>query len=229
VLNDLHALAAAFDAALAGLAAPWAIALALAITTLLVEDLAIAAGVAVAAQGALSWGASFAAVAAGIAIGDLGLYALGLAATRVVWLRRRVAAGRSAWAREQLLRRLPSAVLLARVIPGLRLVTYTASGFLRVPLAPFCAWVGIAVLLWTAGLYALSAALGHAIAARFGVPVPVAVALPLVAIALVLPAGRAARRRHSARRLARSGAGSVVGSAGAPVVRPASPPPRTSA
>ncbi|MBK6386203.1 MAG: hypothetical protein IPF71_05015 [Rhodoferax sp.] len=51
--------------------------------------------------------------------------------------------------REQLQQRLFSAVLLARVIPGLRLVTYTASGFLRIPLLPFAGWVIFAVTLWT--------------------------------------------------------------------------------
>lgn len=191
--------AAAFEAALDGMAAPWAIVLALALTTLLVEDLAIAAGVAVAAQGSLSWGASFGAVAAGIAIGDVGLYALGLGATRLAWLRARVRPGRGLVLRERLVRHLPSAVLLARVIPGLRLVTYTASGWLRVPLLPFCAWVALAVAAWTAGLYALSAALGHVIARAFGLPVTLAVALPIVTVALLIPLWRAVRaRRRSA-------------------------------
>ena len=138
-----------FQAALAGSAAPWAICAALVLTTLLLEDLAIAAGVAVAAHGALTWPLSFAAVAGGIAIGDIGLYGLGLAATRAGWLQRRFVPARCDWAREQLLRRLPSAVLLARVIPGLRVLTYTACGFLRVPLWPFGVWVSLAVLLWT--------------------------------------------------------------------------------
>lgn len=195
MLSELPALGAVLEAARAGMAEPWVVALALALTTLLVEDLAIAAGVAVAAQGSLSWGASFAAVAGGIAAGDVGLYALGLAATRVGWLQRRLPAPRVEGARGVLVRRLPSAVLLARVIPGLRLVTYTASGFLRVPLAPFCAWVVLAVTLWTAGLYALSAAVGRAVAERFGVPLPVAVALPIVAFALAFPVVRAVRAR----------------------------------
>ena len=65
-----------FQAALAGMAAPLVIALALALTTLLLEDLAIAAGAALAAQGLISWELSIAAVAGGIAIGDLALYAL---------------------------------------------------------------------------------------------------------------------------------------------------------
>lgn len=195
MLSELQPLLTMFEAALAGMAAPWFIATALALTTLLLEDLAIAAGVVVAVQGSLSWGASFAAVAGGIAAGDLGLYALGLAATRLPWLQRRFLPARSAWAREQLVARLPSAVLLARVIPGLRLLTYTACGFLRVPLLPFCAWVALAVTLWTAGLFWISAALGEAIARRWGIPPPLAVALPIIALAMAFPLLRAARTR----------------------------------
>ncbi len=175
--------AGSFERALSGMAAPGWIALALALTTLLLEDLAIAAGVALAAQGAISWELSFAAVAGGIAAGDVGLYALGVAATRVPWLRRRAVSERVDWAREKLAVGLAPAVLLARVIPGLRLVTYTAAGFLGVPLLAFCLWVLLAVMLWTAGLYALSAAFGQALAAQWGVPLPLAVALPIVMLA----------------------------------------------
>jgi membrane protein DedA with SNARE-associated domain len=195
-MNTLDQLTLHFDAALTGLAAPGWIALALALTTLLVEDVAIAAGVALAAQGAIGWAASFGAVAAGIALGDLGLYALGLGATRLAVLRRRLPAQRVDWAREQLERRLPSAVMLARVIPGLRLVTYTAAGFLHAPLARFTLWVTLAVLLWTAGLFALAAFAGAALARHTGLPAPLAVALPIVAIALALPLLRRWRRSH---------------------------------
>jgi membrane protein DedA with SNARE-associated domain len=189
------------------MADPAVIALALVLTTLLLEDLAIAAGVALATQGAISWGLSFAAVAGGIAAGDVGLYALGLGATRIPWLRRRYLEQRSErtdWARAQIARRLPSAVLLARVIPGLRLVTYTACGFLRVPLLPFCAWVLLAVMLWTAGLYALSVAVGQTLARTLGLPPPLAVALPIVLLALALPLQRLARQRLARQRQART-------------------------
>ena len=194
------------QSALAGMADPAVIALALVLTTLLLEDVAIAAGVALATQGAISWGLSFAAVAGGIAAGDVGLYALGLGATRIPWLQRRYldrhTAG-TAWARAQIARRLPSAVLLARVIPGLRLVTYTACGFLRVPLLPFCAWVLLAVTLWTAGLYALGVALGQTLARTLGLPPPLAVALPIVLLALAVPLLRLARQRLARQRQAR--------------------------
>ena len=189
-----HALTLWLEAVLAGMAQPWLIATVLVLTTLLLEDLAIAAGVALATQGAISWPLSFAAVAGGIAAGDLGLYAMGVAATRVPWLRRRYIGDKSSWARDQLVRRLPSTVLVARVVPGLRLLTYTVSGFVRVPLLPFSAWVALAVLLWTAGLYALSVLVGRAVAEHLGVPPAVAVALPILLLAAAVPLLRSFRR-----------------------------------
>lgn len=188
-----------FDAALAGMAHPAAIAVALALTTLLLEDLAIAAGVALAAQGLIGWPLSFAAVAGGIALGDLGLYGTGLLARRLPWLRRRTVGDRAEWARAQITGRLASAVMLARVIPGLRLVTYTACGLLRVPFGAFAAWVMLAVALWTAGLYALAAAIGRQLAEHLGLPPAVAVALPIVVLALAFPLLRALRQRRAAR------------------------------
>jgi membrane protein DedA with SNARE-associated domain len=176
-----------FDAAWAAAAGPWGLALALALTTLLLEDLAIAAGVALAAQGAMSWAASFAAVALGIAAGDVALYLLGAAAMRWPRLQRGRIATHTPWIRAQLAQRLPSAVLLARVIPGLRLLTYTASGFLGVALPRFCAWVVLAVLLWTAVLYALAASVGDTLVVRFGISAPLAAALPILALAAALP------------------------------------------
>ena len=183
------------QAVLSGMGTPAVIALVLALTTLLLEDVAIAAGVALATQGAISWGLSLGAVGGGIAIGDLGLYGLGLAATRVPWLRRRYVGEKSDWARGKIVRRLSSAVLVARVVPGLRLVTYTSCGFVRIPLLPFTGWVLVAVSLWTAGLYALSVAIGQTLAHTLGLPPALAVALPILALALAFPGLRMARQR----------------------------------
>jgi membrane protein DedA with SNARE-associated domain len=187
-----------FSSVLSGMAMPAVIAVALALTTLLLEDLAIAAGVALATQGAISWALSLTAVGAGIALGDLGLYGLGILATRVPWLQKRYVGPKSLWAREQILRRLGSAVLLARVVPGLRLATYTASGFVRVPFLPFTLWVLLAVTLWTAGLYLLSAAIGQALARTLGLPAPLAVALPIIVLALAVPLWRRWHQRRNA-------------------------------
>lgn len=184
---------AAWEASLGGIGGPGgtggplAIAIALALTTLLIEDLAIAAGAALAARGSISWELAMLAVGGGIALGDLGLYGLGVLARRLPLLRARFIGPRTPAIREGLARRLPSAVLLARVIPGLRLVTYTASGFLRVSLAAFSLWVLVAVGAWTAGLFALGHLFGGWLAATLHLPAPVAVALPIVVLALALP------------------------------------------
>ena len=183
------------EAVLSGMGSPGVIALVLALTTLLVEDLAIAAGVALATQGAISWGLSLAAVGGGIALGDLGLYGLGMAATRVPWLQRRYVGAKSDRAHGQIAQRLSSAVLVARVVPGLRLLTYTTCGFVRVPLLPFTAWVLVAVSLWTVGLYALSVAIGQTLARTLGLPPALAVAIPIVVLALAVPLVRIARQR----------------------------------
>jgi len=196
---DTAAIAAFWTTALGGLAQPWVIGLVLALTTLLLEDVAIAAGVAVATQGALSWEWAFVAVAGGIALGDLGLYGLGMAAQRIGWLRRKYIEGREVRAGQVLRRELAGSVLLARVIPGLRLLTYTACGFLRVPFLPFIAWVVLAVSLWTAGLFWFSSALGAVIAERWDVPVTLAVALPIVVLALMVPLVRWLRKPRTSR------------------------------
>ena len=183
---DWSSAAALFDAALHGAAQPWLIGLALALTTLLLEDLAIAAGAALAAQGSISWEWAMFSVGAGIALGDLGLYGLGVAANRWPRLRRRLALGRGARLALQLEQRLGGAILLARVIPGLRLLTYTACGFFRLPLLTFCAWVVLAVTVWTVGLMGLGVLLGAPLEAALGIPAPLAVAIPIIVLALGL-------------------------------------------
>lgn len=183
-----------FDAALRGAAQPWVICGALVLTTFLLEDVAIAAAVVLAAQGLLSWELAVLAVAGGIALGDVGLYGLGMAANRVPYLHRRLIEGRGRWMGEQLARRFGGAIVLARVIPGLRLVTYTAIGFYRLPFIRFCAWVVLAVAMWTGGLMGLSALVGSALSQALGMPPALAVALPIALLVLVLMIWRRAER-----------------------------------
>jgi len=175
-----------FDQALHGLSAPWLVMTALMLTTFLLEDLAIAAGAALAAQGLLSWPLAFVAVAGGIALGDIGLYAVGRAARRLPFLQRRYITAGKPWLQNKLNDRLGSALLLARAIPGLRLLTYTLCGFAAVSILPFTAWVLLAVTLWTAALFWLSSTVGAALAASLHIPVALAVALPIVLLALTM-------------------------------------------
>jgi len=185
-LSDWNSWVALFDAAMRGAAQPWVICLALVLTTFLLEDLAIAVGAVLAVQGALSWELAAMAVGGGIALGDVGLYGLGMAANRVPYLRRRLIDGRGNWVGAQLRNRFVGAILLARVIPGLRLVTYTACGFYRLPFWPFCGWVVLAVTAWTVGLMWLSSAIGAHLSAALGIPPALAVALPIAMFALIM-------------------------------------------
>jgi membrane protein DedA with SNARE-associated domain len=173
------------DEALHQLTYPWLIALSLVLTSYWLEDVAIAAAVASATQGHLSWAAAYGAVVLGIASGDILLYALGSSARRMKWLRRRLLNPRQSeqW-RERLDADLLSAVLLARVIPGLRFVTYSACGFVQVALPAFCVGVLLAVITWTAGLFALSALSGQALADTLGVSPTWAALVPVAVLAL---------------------------------------------
>ena len=101
------------------------------------------------------------------------------------WLRRRLLNPRQSeqW-RERLDADLLSAVLLARVIPGLRFVTYSACGFVQVALPAFCVGVMLAVITWTAGLFALCALSGQALADTLGVSPTWAALVPVAVLAL---------------------------------------------
>jgi membrane protein DedA with SNARE-associated domain len=173
---------------------PWLLLPSLVLITFLLEDVAIAAGVALALNGTVSWEAAFAAVAGGIALGDLGLYGMGRLATRIPALGRRLDDAPVQRARLALEKRLTAAVLVARVVPGLRFATYTAAGLLRVSLPRFTALVCAAVIVWTAGLFWLAAVwlqtLGDALQRVTGLGPATAVVLavlPLVVLAIVTP------------------------------------------
>src|SRR4051794_40616843 len=173
---------------------PWVLLPTLALITFLLEDAAIAAGVALALNGTIGWEAAFVAVAGGIALGDLGLYGVGRLAVRIPALHRRLNDAPFQRARIALEGRLTAAVLVARVVPGLRFATYTAAGLLGVPFPRFAALVCAAVTVWTTGLFWLATALGrslgdaleHAIGLNPATAVILAV-LSLAALATIAP------------------------------------------
>ena len=51
-----------------------------------------------------------------------------------------------------------------------------------------------AVVLWTAGLYALGAVIGDSLMRAWGLPAPLAVALPIAVLALLFPLWRAVQK-----------------------------------
>jgi membrane protein DedA with SNARE-associated domain len=161
--------------------------LGLVLTTFLLEDVALAAGAALVMDGAVGWGFSFSAVAGGIALGDLGLYWIGQQSLRLGWLRRRFVDEKTLILKEKIEHRLVSVIFLARVIPGLRLLTYVSCGYLRIRFLPFACWVVISVALWTAGLFFVSSAIGEEIADLLGISSTIATPLFIVLLALAIP------------------------------------------
>ena len=173
---------------------PWLLLPSLVLITFLLEDVAIAAGVALALNGTVSWEAAFAAVAGGIALGDIGLYGMGRLAVRIPALGCRLDDAPVQRARLALEKRLIAAVLVARVVPGLRFATYTAAGLLGVSFARFAGLVCAAVTVWTAGLFWLATVwgqtLGNALQSVTGFDPATAVVLavlPLAVLAIATP------------------------------------------
>lgn len=175
----------------------WLAGLGLILTSFLVEDAAIAAGVALAADGMMSWEGAFLWVALGITMGDLLLFGAGFGARSIPWLRKRFIDSHSGEGmRAKLQTGLVSAVFVARAVPGLRLATYTLCGFLNVPFLKFVPLVFVACFLWTAGLFWLGSTIGHPVAAALGIPPALAVAGVVIVIALLFPVVQFVLRRR---------------------------------
>jgi membrane protein DedA with SNARE-associated domain len=144
---------------------PLFLALSVALATLLSEDAALFGAAALVASGRWGLGPAFAATSLGIALGDLGLYGLGLGAGRLVqgwpWSRRWLGPQRLAEGRRWLEAGGPGLILACRFVPGARLTCYTAAGATRCAFWPFAAAVVCSTLLWV-GLVLGLAQLGWA-------------------------------------------------------------------
>lgn len=121
------------------------------LATFVLEDVAAVGAGLLLATGGISWPAAIAACFLGIWMGDAGLYALARYAGRGWFERsslRRFAAkvaGSERWFAE----RGTAILIFSRLVPGARLPTYLAAGFLRVPLPRFLLVTGMASGVWT--------------------------------------------------------------------------------
>jgi membrane protein DedA with SNARE-associated domain len=135
---------------------------ALFLSTFVLEDVAAVGAGLLLATGALAWPTAFWACFLGIWIGDAGLYAL----ARVVgrnWFERsslRRFSGRVAQSERWFAERGNSILIFSRLLPGARLPTYLAAGFLRLPLKRFLLITGAASLVWTLVILLLTHAVG---------------------------------------------------------------------
>ena len=132
------------------------------LATFVLEDLAaIGAGFLLAA-GTISWPVALASCFLGIWLGDAGLYALARLGGRK-WFERSSFKRFSSkversekWFRE----RGTLILIFSRCLPGTRLPTYLAAGFLRLPLPRFLFVTGAAAFIWTLVILWLAQTLG---------------------------------------------------------------------
>ncbi len=154
--------------------------------TFVLEDAATAGAAVLAAEGVLHPGLGLAALYVGILCGDLGLYGLGYVAAGQPWLRDRIGVDRLRQGEAWLSKRLVLTLFAARSLPGMRLPTYTASGFLRVSFTKFAAIAMVAAAIWTTVLFTLIYLFGQVAAQVLG-DWSWIVGLGLLMAALLLP------------------------------------------
>jgi len=119
--------------------------------TFILEDVAAVGAGLLLATGQISWPAAFLACFLGIWMGDAGLYALARWAGRG-WFERsslRKFSGKVAESEQWFTERGTLILIFSRLVPGARLPTYLAAGFLRVPLPRFLLITGLASCFWT--------------------------------------------------------------------------------
>ena len=136
----------------------------LGLLTFVQEDVPAVSAALLAAAGSLSWQVGFLGVFLGIWMGDALLYLLargfGRPLLQRAWAKRffdPVAVMRSEqWFSE----RGTWLLVSSRFVPGTRLPTYLAAGFLRLPFGRFLLVTGTAVAIWTVGIFLLAKAFG---------------------------------------------------------------------
>jgi membrane protein DedA with SNARE-associated domain len=135
-------------------------AVALALFTFVQEDVPTVGAALLAAGGGMTWSAGFLGCFFGIWIGDalLYLFARGLGRPWVErsWARRFFDPKAVAESEKWFARRGTWFLLSSRFIPGTRLPTYLAAGFLKLPFARFLLVTGLAVAFWTVGIFLLA-------------------------------------------------------------------------
>lgn len=127
---------------------PLMLACVLALATLVTEDGTLIAGSLMVGAGIASAPLIIAAVAFGIAAGDVGLYGLGALAQKSRWLRRRLPLRKARDFRRWLAGRSTPVLFASRFLPGTRLPTYLTFGFLRMPLLHFIMVMSVAAMVW---------------------------------------------------------------------------------
>ncbi len=130
--------------------------------TFILEDVAAVGAGLMLASGTISWPAAFTACFLGIWLGDVGLYTIARIGGRRWFEKSRFKkfAPQVAKSERWFGKRGALILIFSRVVPGARLPTYLAAGFLRTPLPGFLLVTGIASFLWTALILRLTELFG---------------------------------------------------------------------
>src|SRR5438876_2395991 len=143
---------------------PVAQAATLGLFTFVQEDVPTVSAALLAAAGNLTWKAGFIGCFLGIWIGDALLYLLARGVGRPLlqfsWARRFFDPGAVARSEEWFAEKGTWLLLSSRFVPGTRLPTYLAAGFLRLPFGRFLLVTGTAVAAWTVGIFLLAKTFG---------------------------------------------------------------------
>jgi len=137
-------------------AAPLLQAAVIVLGTFILEDVTTIAVALLVADGSVPLWAALGGLYGGVILGDLGLYGMGRAASMHNGARKLGHHRRLAPFRMWLQSRLILTVFAVRFVPGLRLPTYTASGFFRLSFRRFALTVIAATSIWTTILFALA-------------------------------------------------------------------------
>ncbi len=150
------------------LGTPVSQAVTLGLATFVQEDIPTVTAAVLAAAGRLSWATAFAGCFLGIWSGDALLYlaarGLGRSVLNLAWVQRRAPAESIAQSERWFAERGSWLLAGSRFVPGTRLPTYLAAGFLRLPFGRFLWVTGTAVALWTGGLFLLAWSFGPRLA-----------------------------------------------------------------
>lgn len=137
--------------------------------TFVLEDAATVVAAMQAASGAIPVPVAVLSLYAGIILGDLGLYGIGALSARSPWIARLVPPSRRRQGRDWLDGRVFRVVFVSRFIPGMRLPTYTACGFLHAGLGRFALAAIVATVIWTSLLFGISLKIGAVLMNYLGV------------------------------------------------------------
>jgi membrane protein DedA with SNARE-associated domain len=135
-------------------------ALAIILGTFILEDAATVASAMGVQAGKIDLPVAILALYVGIVLGDIGLYGMGRLASAFAWARRLIPPQRQDVSRRWLEKHVFKVVFVSRFMPGARLPTYTACGFLHANFRKFTLAAIGATLIWTTCLFTISLHVG---------------------------------------------------------------------